>query len=105
MSNNLFLSHLPISAPWFHKLEPGKSVGDPQVFIRDQNDQPVCRINTRNPNAPRNRQLIEHAPQLLAALIEYAHVCHSDGIQVQHSLLTLIRESGGPDLSSMFSKT
>ena len=68
------------------------------MLIRDQLDQPVCEINTQLPNgaARQNAALIQHAPQLLAALIEYAYNAHSLGIGVQPELLDLIHRAGGP---------
>jgi hypothetical protein len=68
------------------------------VLIRDQLDHAVCEINTRLPGgaARQNAALIQHAPQLLAAVIEYAYNAHSQGIGVQQELLDLIHRAGGP---------
>lgn len=105
MSNNIFLHSLGVDAPWFHKNEPGKTRSEPHMFIRDQQDLPVCKINSRNPHVVQNTALIQHAPQLLAALIEYSMNAHAQGIPIDPALITLIHRSGGPDLRSTLSPT
>ena len=103
MSNNIFLDGIDYSAPWFVKVEPGKTSAEPSVIVRDQEDTPVVKIHTRNKNHSRNTALIAHAPQLLAALIEYAYNAHTQGIPIRQELIDLIRDSGGPDLRSTLS--
>jgi len=97
MSNIFLTANIP-HAPWHRKNEPGKTRGEPHIHIRDLHDEPVCRINTHNRNVNQNTRLIEHAPQLLAALIEYAYAAHNQGIEVDPALLDLIQAAGGPQI-------
>ena len=105
MNNNIFLHSLKCNAPWFHKNEPGKTRSEPHMMIRDQQDTVVCKINSRNPNVAANTKLMQHAPQLLSALIEYSMNAHAQGIQIDPNLIKLIRDSGGPDLRSTLGPT
>lgn len=97
MSNIFLTANIP-AAPWHRKNEPGKTRGEPNIHIRDLHDEPVCRINTHNRSVNQNICLIEHAPQLLAALIEYAYAAHNQGIEIDPGLLDLIQAAGGPQI-------
>lgn len=105
MSQNVFLRSLPTQpGPWTVETVPHeRHPREQRVYILDSQGEPVCEIPTANnrrvaQRARGTRAVIQHAPQLLAALIEYAFNAEQTGIPIRPELVDLIHRAGGPDL-------
>ena len=105
MSNLFFKGYRGTEPPWH-----SKRVGDPrhpEYTVHDLTGREIARLRTDRvgrdytPDQFRaNLALIEHAPQLLAALTEYAYNADTAGIGVTPELANLILAAGGPDITS-----
>ena len=107
--NNAFLKYLKVSdAPWQLKQRHSDIPNEPITELRDLHGNHIADIPSSRvirPEAQRaNRLAIRHAPQLLAALIEYVYHAHTNGIAIHADLVQLIKNSGGPDLSHVVDK-
>mgnify|MGYP001057015679 CR=1 FL=1 len=104
--SNIFFAGLKISpAPW-HIERLNGSGPTPTDIIRDRDGTHIMSFEypqgaAYTPHQYRaNRQMVENAPKLLAALVEYAYNLDTTGIGVTQELADLIIESGGPDITS-----
>jgi hypothetical protein len=98
---NPYLRHLKIlPGPW-HPKEVGMN---PQSYtVCDYEGREIIRLEAGQGEVERCRntaQLVAHAPQLLAAVIEYAHEQHTNR-QLTPELAELILGAGGPDLTQL----
>ena len=95
-------------APWHAKVHNPGSNHRTDV-ICDFAGEEIAHLTQLNPKRSgeqyrNNIRLIEHAPALLAALIEYAALEDSRGT-LQPNLVELIKCAGGPDLTERLGQT
>jgi hypothetical protein len=107
--NNYLLRHLKtVPTPWHHKVHnPGTN--HRQDVIVDYNSNEICTIAPYRPDYTseqyrRTINLITLAPELLAACLEFAMQCDSQGTLTQE-LADLILDAGGPDIRERVGQT
>ena len=107
--NNIFVRHLKtLPAPWHHKVHNPGSNHRTDVIV-DYHSNEVAHMVKFAPHMTseqyrRSIDLIEHAPELLAACIEYAMLQDAAGTLTE-SLAQLILNAGGPDIRERVSPT
>lgn len=101
--NNIFVRYLrTYPAPWHHKVHnPGSN--HRQDVIVDFHSNEIAHLVKYSPVVTpeqyrRTLDLLAHAPELLAACIEFALLQDTQN-QLQPELVDLIQRAGGPDLS------
>jgi len=57
-----------------------------------------CNTSITPKQFKHNRKLIEHAPELLAAMVELLYAADTQGIRIEPSLYQLVAAAGGPEI-------
>lgn len=100
-ADNLFLqNHRHSPAPWQSKTVAGRRNGEPRYILQDRDGVEIsvlhCNTSITAEQFKNNRKLQEHAPELLAALVELLFHAESQAVQIDPRLYQLVAAAGGP---------
>lgn len=102
-ADNIFLqNHKHNPAPWQNKTVAGKRNGEPRYVLQDRDGVEIAHLSCTTSITPEqfknNRKLIEHAPEMLAALVELLYAADTQGIRIEPRLYALVAAAGGPEI-------
>ena len=101
--DNIFLqNHRHNPAPWQNKTVAGKRNGEPRYVLQDRDGAEIAHLFCNTSITPEqfkhNRKLVEHAPEMLAALVELLYAADTQGINIEPKLYELVAAAGGPEI-------
>ena len=106
MSNKFWIHTLEnkLNTPWHVKTD-SENTNDRTDYVCNIHGRPIMRLEPAGGDYTAQqylytRNIAQHWPELLAALVEATYTLETHGITPSESLTHLIKHCGGPDLSS-----